>query len=208
MGIENKFLDTELTTTALTASWAALNPTGTGCTDSLSVPQEGNGESQRIGRNYTIDSIFIHGVLGCIATESVVAPQNEFRARVIVYIDKQTNSAEAAPALIMDEGGANDILAFRNLQNTKRFRVILDKTVKFTFSGQTNEGAVNLFASGIIERPFNLFHRFPKGLQVQCDATNADVSSCSNINIGIAAIASATAIQSNITYSARMRFRG
>lgn len=207
-GIENKFLDTELTTTALTASWAAFNPTGTGCTDSLSVPAVGTSESQRIGRMYTIDSVMVRGVLSVIATESVTAPINDFRARVILYWDTQTNSAEAAASLIMDEGGANDILSFRNLQNTKRFIVLFDKTVQFTFQNQVNEGGINLFASGVVERRFSFYKKFKNGIQVQCDATTADVSSCTDNNFGIAAIASATAVQSNITYSARIRFRG
>ncbi len=208
-GIEKKFLDTELASTQLTTSWAAFNPTGTGCTDSLSVPAEGNGESQRIGRAFTIDSIYIRGVLSSTLKESQAAPVQDFRSRVIVYIDTQTNSAEATATEIMDAGGASDILAFRNLQNTHRFKVLFDKTVTFsTSSGQQNEGAANLFAVGAMERRFSFFHRFTRGIKVQCDGTAADVASCTNTNIGVAAISSSTSLTPLITYQARLRYRG
>ncbi len=209
MGIENKFLDTELTATALGTAWVPLNPTGTGCTDSLSVPAEGNGESQRIGRMYTIDSIFVHGVVRSSAIEAFAAPVSDFRARVILYWDTQTNSAEAAATDIMDAGGTEDLLAFRNLQNSKRFIVFFDKTILFRVGDtSTNEGAVNSFAAAPMERPFSFYKKFSKGIEVRCDATTANVTSVTDNNFGIACITSSTTTAPTIAYQARLRFRG
>ncbi len=208
-GSEKKFLDTELTATALTAAWLPFNPTGTGCTDSLSVPSEGNGESQRDGRNYVIDSVMVRGVLSTVAAEAAANTQTDFRARVVLYWDLQTNSAEATAPLIFDAGGTSDILAFRNLQNSRRFIVLYDQTFLFNMGeAQMAQGGIDLFASPVMERPFEIYKKFNKGIKVQCDSTTANVTSCTDSNFGIAAITSSTSAQVTIQYQARVRFRG
>ncbi len=210
-GLELKFLDSELTSTSLTNAWASYNPTGTGCTDSLSVPVQGNGESERLGRVYTIDSIMIHGRVKRGSHESSNGPFTDIRIRIIVYWDTQTNSAEATMTDIMDAGATDDILAFRNLQNTHRFKLICDKSFLMKFNNQTNEGAVNLFATGGSTRPFTLYHKFKGGLKVQTDGTTANVTSVTDNNIGIGAIAEGNGegtVLPTIAYTCRVRFRG
>ncbi len=208
-GIESKFLDCELTATALTTSWVSLNPTGTGCTDSISVPAEGTGEQERNGRNYVIDSIMIHGVFATAAAESGIAPQADFRARIILYWDRQTNSTEATATDIMNNALSNDILAFRNLKNTRRFIVLFDKTIQFKIGNSiTNEGEINKFAVNANERRFEFYRRFKKGVKVQCDAGTANVSSVSDVNFGIAVIASNINLTPTVAYQTRVRFRG
>lgn len=207
-GIENKFLDSELSGVSLTTAWLPHNPTGTGCTDSISVPAQGNGESQRIGRMFTIDSILIRGMVASNLQEAAVNPLPDTRARIIVYLDTQTNLAEAAATLIMDAGGADDVFAFRNLQNTKRFRVLFDKTVTLKVDGQMAQGALDAFAVGQIKSRFTFYHKFKGGLKVQCSGTAADVASVTDNNIGIAALCDSTSIGAVLSYSARIRFRG
>lgn len=205
-GLENKFLDTELTTTSLAATWGTFNPTGTGSTNTLSVPVVGTGESERNGRMYTINSVMVRGVITSVPLESQGAPIADIRARVIVYWDTQTNSAEAVATDIMDGGATDDVLAFRNLQNTKRFIVLYDKSIVLHFNNQTNEGAINLFAAGSVHRPFSFYKRFKNGIAVQCDGTTANVSSVTDNNFGLAAVATTTNVQ--IAYQARIRFTG
>ncbi len=209
-GMELKFLDSELTNTNITASWTALNPTGTGATDTLSVPAQGNGESERNGRVYTIDSIMIRGKLTVAEIEGNIAPIPQTRARVIVYWDKQTNNAEAAVTDIMDAGATDDIVAFRNLQNSHRFRILYDKSFLFRQTNMVNEGGSNLFSGGQQIIPFQMYHKFKGGLKVQTDGTTANVTSCTDNNIGLGAIAALTAgaVAPLISYTCRMRFRG
>lgn len=61
LGIETKFLDTAWNGVAINASTdgagGELQPS-TGCTDCISVPAQGDGESQRDGRKYCVKSIF------------------------------------------------------------------------------------------------------------------------------------------------------
>ncbi len=209
LGIENKFLDTELTAVNLTAAWVSLNPTGTGCTDSISVPSQGDGESDRDGRKYTIDSIMVRGHFRIAASlEDQAVPQGDIACRVIVYWDTQTNSTEATATEIMDAGETIDVLAFRNLQHSKRFRVLFDKMIIMRFNNATTSGAVNTFNVPNRRYRFNFYKKFAKGVNVTCDATTANVSSCSDNNFGIAAVCDNVIGVPQIEYQTRIRFRG
>lgn len=208
VGIERKFLDTELTTTALTAAWVPLNPTGTGATDTLSIPVVGTGESERIGRKYQIHSLYVQGQFQVPALEAAAAPPGDVRCRVIVYWDKQTNGAEAAATDIMDAGGAIDSLAFRNLQFTSRFKVLYDKTIVIRFPNSVNNGAANVFSHGLRLYDWNFYKKFKVPITVLCDGTTANVTSCTDNNLGLAALCSDVTLGPTIAYSARVRFTG
>lgn len=208
--IEVKFLDSELTTAALTTAWATYNPTGTGCTDSLSVPAQGDGESERDGRVYYIKSVHVKGFIKMVAAESDTGPTGPIYARVVLYWDTQTNAAEAVATSIMDAGGTEDFLAFRNLQQSKRFIVLKDKTIRVD-PQIVNEGSANLFANGPQQIPFAFNKTFKKHIKVRCVGTAANVSSVSDNNLGIASILSVQTEVGNlpsINYQARIRFLG
>lgn len=205
--IENKFLDSELTATALTAGWVSLNPTGTGCTDSISVPAQGDGESERDGRVYHINSVHVKGLITKASDESTGSPLGDCPVRVILYWDTQTNASEAVATDIMDAGGTTDLLAFRNLQNSKRFVVLKDKTMMIR-SEHMNEGAVNSFAHSSVQIPFQFNKKFKKPIKVRCAGTTANVSSVQDNNLGIAAITGDAAQGYQIQYQARIRFTG
>lgn len=205
-GIELKFLDTELTAANVNVTWQTFNPTGTGCTDSLSVPAVGTGESERLGRRYCIKSILVRGYFSMPVAENTAAPFQDQFVRVIVYWDTQTNSAEATATDIMDGGLSNDWLAWRNLQNSRRFIVLYDKFMRIPSDNQMNEGAQNIFAIGGRLKSFKFYKNFKDGIEVTCDATTANVTSVSDNNIGVAAVASSTSV--SLVYQSRIRFVG
>lgn len=205
--IENKFLDTERTSYQFAASWNAINPSS-GCTGAISVPAQGDGESARDGRVYYIKSVHVKGMLRIAAYESQTGPVTPVRARIILYWDTQTNGAEATATNIMVGGKDEDVLSFRNLQNSKRFIVLKDKT--YVLRGQQmNEGASNLFAVGAVMVPFKFNKSFKKPIKVRCTGTTANVSAVSDNSIGIAAVRDDDAYLSpSIEYQARVRFQG
>lgn len=205
---EVKFLDSELVSTAVDSNWTVHNPTGTGCTNSISVPAQGDGESERDGRVYYIHSVHVKGLVRTAATESAAGPTGPMQTRVVLYWDTQTNGAEATATDIMASGLTEDILAFRNLQNSKRFIVLADET--YTLNPQIqNEGAANLFAADPSLVSFKFNKVFSKPIKVRCSGTTANVSSVTDNNIGIAAIRDDNApVNTNIEYSARIRFTG
>ncbi len=207
LDIENKFLDSELTAEAFTASWAAKNPSGTGCTDSISVPAQGNTESSRDGRTYWINSVHVRGHVDVPLAEAQAAPQGGTHvARICLVMDTQTNAAEMTATDVMDAGGTDDTLAFRNLQNSKRFRVLKDKKFVFQFN-QGNEGAVNSFYQCAVRKDFEWNHTFKNPIKVTCDAgTTANVSEVTDYNLGLIGVANSTSL--TLEYQARVRFSG
>lgn len=206
--VENKFLDSELTATSIPSTWTSLNPTGTGCNESISVPSQGDGESQRDGRVYYINAIHVKGKITTDAAESQVGPLGPSYVRVILYWDTQTNASQAVATDIMDAGLTDDFLAFRNLQNSKRFVVLKDKVIRVNPQAM-NEGSANLFAVANSTAQFSFNKKFKKPIKVRCVGTSADVASASDNNFGIAAINSNEGgVTRSITYQARVRFSG
>lgn len=82
---ENKFLDCALSSVNIANTWSTLNPAGTGCTDSLSVPAQGDGESNRDGRVYYMNSIHIKGRILLAASEGNADPQGDSFCRIILF---------------------------------------------------------------------------------------------------------------------------
>ncbi len=203
--IENKFLDLELTSTALSSTWAAYNPTTADCISATAI---GNTESTRDGRVYYINSVHLKGSIRATTLESQTGPISDLLARIVVVMDTQTNAAEVTALDVMDGDQTDDVYSFRNLQNTKRFRVLMDKTIKVPRASiNTNEGAANLFAAGTwISYPFQYNLKFKKPVKVRCVGTTAVVGSISDNSIGVIAVASSTEVSLN--YQSRIRFSG
>lgn len=70
IGIEYKFLDCAwnavVLNTSTDGSSGEMQPS-TGCTDAISVPAQGNGESNRDGRKYCIKSVWVSGIIDSTA---------------------------------------------------------------------------------------------------------------------------------------------
>lgn len=206
LGIEYKFLDSELTPTTLsTTTWGAHNPTAGGSVNTISCPAIGDTESSRDGKNYAITSVHVKGIFHFILSEAVANPIPEVQARVLIYWDKQTNATEATATDIMDGGGTNDVLAFRNLQQSTRFQVLFDKVI--TLRPHNLSEALNSFSTGLRRFPWTFNKRFKTPIRVNCVGTTANVSSVSDNNLGIIACAD-TANWVQIEYQARVRFVG
>ncbi len=200
--IENKFGDFELNASAFATTWAAMNPA---TADSISPVAQGDGESNRDGRVYHINSIHIRGQVDINVSESQTAPIEDIYVRVLMIHDTQTNAAELTATDVMDGGQTNDWFSFRNLQNTTRFRVI----AKFTRTirpRSMNEGAVNLFAMGKQLIPFAMNHRFKSPMKVICSGTTAVIGSIRDNSLHIIGVASNTAAR--LSYQSRVRFTG
>ncbi len=198
---ELKFFDTEITNTVMSATWAALEP----ATTNLSAVAQGDGESNRDGRKYTIRSISIKGFIETAVQESQTAPLSDILVRVVLVHDSQTNGAQLTATEVMDAGGTDDINSFRNLGFTKRFRVLADQTHRIERLN-TNEGAVNLFASPNTHYPFTMNKTFKTPMNVLMSDTGADIANVTDNSIHMIAITTSTAALMN--YQSRVRFTG
>lgn len=204
IGVEKKFFDTELDDTAFTAAWTALEP----ATTNLTAIAQGDGESSRDGREYAIDSIHIRGYVTRDLQESQTAPASDILVRVCLVWDTQTNGAQLTATQVMDGSQTQDVFAFRNLQYTKRFRVLKDLTIKLNVApAVVNEGAANLFASGYIIRPFKINKVFKNPIRVIMSGTAADIANVTDNSLHIIGV-STNATATSLHYQCRVRFRG
>lgn len=127
-GVETKFADMDLSVAGVPNSsnafgWSTLNQ----------IPV-GDGPSARIGRSITITSVQVQYALDIHHTE-----QNAIYLRFMIVLDKQCNGAAATATDIMNR---NHILSYRNLDNTERFVVLNDKTIRYSPSALSQAGYV------------------------------------------------------------------
>ncbi len=206
-GIEKKFIDYTVTDDAFVTVWAGgeMDPaTALG----ISSIAQGDGESNRDGRVAVLHSIFIKGFVKTAATESAVAPLNDEIVRVAIVQDKQTNGAQLnAEDVFSTISATNDINSVKNLQNSARFIVLKDKTIRIP-RGQVsqNEGAANLFASGQCNIPFKMGVNLKKPIRVNHTGTTAVIASVADNSIHV--IGTSTSTNCQLSYRSRVRFTG
>ncbi len=206
VGAEKKFVDALSTSAAFAATWVRLNPTSliTGC---ISAPGQGDGEKERDGRVYHIQSVHCHGIVSMATLEAQTAPFADHEWRICLVWDTQTNGAQITGTSVMLATANDQTLAFRNLQNSKRFIVLWDSgNVIFKRDNQTNEGAIDSFATPQNKQSWSMNKTFKKGIKVRCIGTTADVASISDNSFSLIGVASTTSL--NYTYATRVRFTG
>jgi len=119
-GGELKFTDENITLNPIPAN-GTIFLNGSGEASMLRIAQ-GTGESQRIGRKVTIKKIQWRFR---IELQPQTSSANTIcNVRLILYLDKQTNGAAAT---ITDVMQANTVHTFKNLQNSGRFVILMDR---------------------------------------------------------------------------------
>lgn len=210
---ELKFLDCAWNSVAINTSTdgssGEVQPSS-GCTSALSVPAQGDGESQRDGRKYTLKSVWLSGI---VSTTQITGTSNTqdlagfFFALVLdtqangetivsenVYVNPSTNSAAMMPQPL------------RNLQNSKRFKVLASQYIPPGGAYTGNDAAGTFSLSNQTQPNVSLSW---KG-NIVCDSigTTANVSSASDNAIHLVAYASNTALTPVFVGKARVRFVG
>ncbi len=212
MGIELKFLDVAWNGVAILASTdgadGEMQPSS-GCTNALSIPAQGDGESQRDGRKYTLKSVWVSGVIA--TTEKVTQTTVEVSPGffVALVLDTQANGATIVSENVFLNPSTSGVAMLpqpvRNLQNSKRYRVLAKQFVYRKRMNSIQDAATT--ASFAPQRSsVNLSW---KGNLV-CDSvgTTADVASASDYAIHLIAYTDSTAFTPVFTGKARTRFVG
>lgn len=203
LGPEMKFADFESIGDAFAAAWTPMED---GTTLSVSSISQGDGESQRDGRKYLIHSIHMRARVNTAATESQTTPLSDLVGRFCLVQDMQTNSAQLTATEVMNGTLSNDELAFRNLQHTSRFNILWDKKWKIGRQ-QTNEGAINLFASGIMTTPIMSFSKtFDTPIPVICNGTGSTIAAITDNSFHVIGVGNNTTAL--LDYQVRIRFTG
>ncbi len=198
LGIETKFIDyTYASAFVATMTGAEADPT---TADSLSAIAQGDGESNRDGRKCTLISLHMRGhvQLDPVTGSSASSPKI---MRVIVVWDTQTNgtqlnSEDVILAATHVEHG------FRNLQFSKRFRILKDATFTLNPLAGAGDGTADDFAA--VNRSFKW--NFKLGIPVIHKGTTAVVANITDNSLHV--IAFASDINCALRYESRIRFVG
>lgn len=112
----------------------------------------GNSASQRVGNKVTIRSLEMRARVQTIAATGV-----EQFCRWFIVLDRQANGA--APAAITDILTANSVIALRNLENRKRFKIIVDKAFPM--------GATSVSTGTVCSRMYKVYIKFRRPILVE-----------------------------------------
>ncbi len=198
---ENKFQFTNYDG-AMSTTWQTQEDA---TADTISAVLQGDTETTRDGRVYHITSVHVRGYVYLNNAEGVSTATDQAIARVLLVLDTQTNGAQLSGVQVMSTNATPDVLGFRNLQYTKRFRVIMDKQVVVR-PINVFEGSTGFYTLARTYAPFQFNWRPKVPLKVTCSGTTAVVGSIQDNSLHI--MGAATNTGTRIQYSSRMRFKG
>jgi len=205
LGIERKFYDTQHVGAVIIA---ASTTGGNGEYDpptllTLSAPAQGNGPSDREGSVITLDSVIVTGLIKCTVTLAQAVLPTVFIALVL---DRQTNGAQLASETVFEVNNGPELAVcpLVNMEYVHRYKIL--KTVRVHPWEFGNIVAGTAPPEGAV--PFRLYAKLG-GLQARFANAAAGIASCVDNSLHVIAFASSqTATQPEITYQARIRFRG
>lgn len=149
--------------------------------DSCLTIAEGNGESERVGRKVTVRNIVWRYELGLNTQANSASPAGNEVIRVVLYLDKQTNGATATVAGVFE---SDDYQSFRNLANSGRFDILMDKTYSFTFGAGAGDGsAANDWLGKNVSGMYSKKCSIP--IEYDNSATTGVITSMRSNNIGV-----------------------
>lgn len=192
-GSELKFLDTN-------ANDAGL-PTGGTLVDSIVTIAQGNSESQRDGRKCTVKSIHWRYNLRLIEIVSGATPAGGGTIRLIMYQDKQCNGTAAN---VLDILETNDYQSYRNLANTQRFNILMDKFIALNYNTLTS-GGVGAFDSNDHQR--NGSFNYNCNIPLEFNSTTGVLAELRSNNIGLLLMSSSAGVVA-LDSKLRIRFSG
>lgn len=109
---------------------------------SLNLIPQGVKENERIGRKCTITSIHFKGYINMAGASDFNFTDEAIRLMIVV--DSQTNGSTVASNVVLE---GTSYLAFKNMENGNRFRVLYDKTIAVNCSAGSYDGTTDKFAA-------------------------------------------------------------
>lgn len=211
--MESKFLDCGFNIVTINQSTdgsaGEIQPSS-GCTGALSVPAQGDGESQRDGRKYTVTSCYVSGIIGTVTLvdqADVIEHDGYFLALVM---DTQVNAATIVSENVYINPSTSSLAMLpyplRNLQNSKRFR-ILDSVYIRPGGGYAGTDGTNTLS--VVNQTAPMFKLSWHGkMNVECKGTTADVASVTNNAIHLLAYTGTNTLGAVVIGKSRIRFVG
>jgi hypothetical protein len=209
LGIEKKFYDTTGSATAIAsptdASGGLLDPVS----GALNTMVQGDGQSQRDGRQVRMVSIQVKGVvqIPTQAAENVT----DIMPCVSIYIvlDTQTNGAQLNTSNVFTNPSGSAVTAatiYRNLQFSKRFRILKHKIIRLPMATMASD-AVGTFGISGSNVPFECYKKLGY-MQVNYTGTTENISNITDNSLHIVAFSSNNSMNPALIYNSRLRYVG
>lgn len=212
-GLEFKFLDCAWNSVAINISTdgssGEVQPSS-GCTGAISVPAQGDGDSNRDGRKYTLTSVWLSGVVLTSPSSDAADTTETLGFWFALVLDTQANGATIVSenAFINPSSQAAAMMPqpLRNLANSKRYKVLARRYVKPNGVYAFNDAAATGSLSTQINPTITL--NWSGKIKVTCTGTTADVASVSDNAIHLVAFAGDSTFTPTFTGKSRVRFVG
>lgn len=162
---------------------------------SVNLIPQGVTESTRVGRKCVVKRIHFRGEVRM--PDSAASGTTADRLRIIIYQDKQANGATATIASLLE---TTSIDSFRNLAESGRFRVLLDRNYDVAAQSGSGNGTVDRFGEQKKTFKFNKLCNIP----LEFAATTGAITEIRSNNIGVLAISEAGVV--TLQYTCRIRF--
>lgn len=197
-GYYNRFKDGETKFLDGATGSAGLIPAAGVSIASVNLIAQGVGENQRVGRKCTLKSIDINYNITLAEGDALATPKDGDICRIIFFLDKQTNGANAAVTDVLDTAS---YLSHYNLSNSGRFVILEDKSTAVNFMGMASDGA-GVVSQGIFIKT-KKFHK-NCNIPLEFSDTSGVISELRSNNIGTIAISKNAFV--SYTGIARVRF--
>ncbi len=189
-GGELKFHDVDLDD-AFVATGGTVTPT-------INIIPQGVTESQRIGRKCTVKHISWRYRLNLPEADAQGDPTDPDSVRVLMYMDKQCNGATATVTDVLESA---DLHSFRNLSNSGRFVILLDKTYLMNPLTIASDGAGLMSTAGVV-REYSFYKKC--NIPIEFNSTTGAIAEIRSNNIATLLISSAGS--SGFNSKIRLRF--
>ncbi len=210
IGIELKFYDSFVTTTALTAPTdAAGGEFDESATICMTTIPNGAGESQRVGRQVTMKSLAIRGIISETFQINQTAGDITPTIMLAVIMDTQTNGATIVSENVFENPSANGLLAcsvFRKIENARRYKTLATKTFKMPEIGAMAYDGTNIEQGGTMI-PF-AFYIDMKNTKINYSGTTETIVNTVDNSIHMIAYCTSTLYAPSIQYASRLRYVG
>lgn len=133
---------------------------------------QGTGESQRIGRKIRIHGLYVRWHITLNSSATTGAGHDQYRCMILW--DGQANGANALYSDVYDldqsTGNESEIMAFKNLEQGSRFRLLYDKRFVINAQAQVNN------ASMVYNQIRTVYLNFKKPLIINYSGTTGAIS--------------------------------
>lgn len=218
---EMKYYDAELTATAITVittTWGttnfdpatsiALGDPAVATPACLCCPITSAAVNGRVGRKIYIYKVKVRGLVAVPNQSTGATSDAACKVRIMLVLDKQTNSAQAAGTALMQGGGgaSSTINSFQNVSNFGRFNVLKDK--QFIFGNTSMTGAAAAIEQSGMKRPFKLNWKFKTPLVMHFQATNGGtVADVTDNSLHIFAACDSAGLAPTLAYYSRVCYK-